>query len=797
MVPKVQKGNAMNRKMLVTVTLALLMVISLIPATQAQETLPFPAEWLSGVSGNLSIRDMIDETKETIEIAGSSFPLKNILFYDECVVNEQADVCLFETNEKAMVLDENSLPDGCSIEVRKEKVRETDAKNGLEVAEEIRIEKSGGKKNTENSMAITADTDKETYYLYLTGKPTKEGSFLFIVWDGTIQLCNIEVLATKPVAASDNTDAVTEEWTDGNLFFEEQTEDQNADNLNDSGVEDTIQQVWVDPNENQDTWSEPDEYSQEWVDSLYSSEPTPIATTPVPAAPTPQTIVSVPTPTPVYTPEPTVAPPVYTPEPTAAPPVYTEQPTFVLPTPEVYIAGSASVSTGEQAVLEARVNNALNPTYQWYTTLGAYTAPLQGQTSSQYYPDTSHAGTWTYFCRVTSNAYGMQTYADSKPVEFKVSDKTVTSINVETMPKKTVYYDGDAVDTTGLRLRVRYSDGSYDYATSGFIASPDKIQYNSSGTAKIAIYYKGFQTAFPVEVHRLEELIRGIGVLTMPNKTSYSIGETLSTAGLSIRVYSYDNRYLDIGEGFECSPTYLSSAGNQVITVSFGGKTCTFTVAVSEARRVYGLSVQSMPANRSYAVGDTINTAGLVLQVQTNRGTETVTSGYTISPRVATTAGTQQITVNYEGMSTSYSIDVKSNIPYATPTPVPYGTVTSSPTYGTVTSSPTYGMVTSTPFPYGTVTPTPNAFAMSTPTPTASPAATRVPTYSTAPTRRNTGVGTLVKVLFGVAVLSLCGLIGYVLYLRKHGMDDEDIPTEPRPSEKMHDFLSGSKRDRK
>ena len=274
----------------------------------------------------------------------------------------------------------------------------------------------------------------------------------------------------------------------------------------------------------------------------------------------------------------------------------------------------------------------------------------------------------------------------------------------------------------------------------------------------------------------MAELIRSIGVLTMPNKSSYTVGEYLNTAGLKIRVYSTDGRYLDVGEGFDCSPTYFSSPGNQTVTVSFMGKTCTFTVAVQQAKRVTGLTIQSLPANRSYTVGDTISTAGLVLQLQTTSGYETVTSGFTISPRVATTAGSQQITVNYEGLSTSYTIDVRSNIPYAapSPTPTPYG----------MTPTPMPFGVTPSPAPFGTVSPSPSGFPM--PSASVSPAPT--PLHTPTPARRNTGVSTAVKVLFAVAVVALGGLIGYVIYLRKTG-DEEDFLDEPKLSEKLRNLF--------
>ena len=158
---------------------------------------------------------------------------------------------------------------------------------------------------------------------------------------------------------------------------------------------------------------------------------------------------------------------------------------------------------------------------------------------------------------------------------------------------------------------------------------------------------------------------------------------------------------------------------------------------------------------------------------------------------MATTAGTQQITVSYEGMSTSYTIDVRSNIPYATPTPTPYyGSTNPSATMPTplpVGTTPAPYGVSPSPVPFGTVSPSPTGFPM----PSASAAPT--PVHTPAPARRNTGVSTAVKVLFVVAVVALGGLIGYVLYLRKTGGDEEDFVDEPRTSEKIRNIFNKKK----
>ena len=786
----------MKKTKWIALALTLLLMLSLSPAALAQE-LPFPAEWFTGFGAGLSLRSMIDENKGHIDLAGSSFQLENLIFFDDAVVDEDSEICLVETTRDAMILDENTLPEGLKAEVRREKVRVPDGRDGVWVAEEIRREKAG-QPAPEEPKLDEADKDRETYYLYLTGKPKQAGEYLFVLWDGTIKLCNVTVLreratpTDRPTTGQPSTimeqtwggpaanpGTVSEEWVDTSVPAEQPGNEQQAGNEQQGNT--GMTESWI------------DNFTGSFEDIYNSIVQTP--STPSQEPTVSQPYFTEPTPTP-YVPTPTPYVPTPTPAPNAAVPT--------LPDPTVTIAGSTSVYTGDRAVLEARVSNAFDVSYQWYVGLGNYWSPIEDGTgnSAQYRPDTSRAGTYAYLCRIISSGYGQQTYADSEPVIFTIADrpaatptptpkvnKTIRSVTVGKLPNKVDYNDGEAVDASGLQLRVLYTDGTYDMITSGFVVTTQTVSYNNTGLADVNVNYRGYQTSYQVKVHSVAELIRGIGVLTMPNKSSYNVGEYLNTAGLTIRVYSTDGRYLDVGEGFTCSPTYFSNPGNQTVTVSFMGKTCTFTVAVQQAKRIVGLSIQSLPANRSYTVGDTINTAGLVLQLQTTSGYETVTSGYTISPRVATTAGSQQITVNYEGMSTSYTIDVRSNIPYATPTPAPtpyYGTTTPNGTmptplpYGT-TPAP-YG-VSPSPAPYGTVSPSPTGFPM----PSASVAPT--PVHTPAPARRNTGVSTAVKVLFVVAVVALGGLIGYVIYLRKTGGDEDEFVDEPKASEKIRNIF--------
>ena len=186
----------MKRKKWIALALTLLMMLSLAPAALASD-LPFPAEWFTGFGTGLNLRDMIDPNKGNIDLAGSSFQLENLIFFDDAVVDEESEICLVETSKDAMILDETALPDGLKAEVRKEKVRVPDGRDGVWVADEIRRERAGQPAPDEPELN-PADKDRETYYLYLTGKPEEAGEYLFVLWDGTIKLCSVTVLNERP-----------------------------------------------------------------------------------------------------------------------------------------------------------------------------------------------------------------------------------------------------------------------------------------------------------------------------------------------------------------------------------------------------------------------------------------------------------------------------------------------------------------------------------------------------------------------------------------------------------------------
>ena len=78
---------------------------------------------------------------------------------------------------------------------------------------------------------------------------------------------------------------------------------------------------------------------------------------------------------------------------------------------------------------------------------------------------------------------------------------------------------------------------------------------------------------------------------------------------------------------------------------------------------VTAIQVKTLPKKTVYTEGDTLNTAGLVVQAVTKRGTSALTSDqYTLSPSLLETVGQQAITVTFGQLTTTFEVTVREDI---------------------------------------------------------------------------------------------------------------------------------------
>ena len=254
---------------------------------------------------------------------------------------------------------------------------------------------------------------------------------------------------------------------------------------------------------------------------------------------------------------------------------------------------------------------------------------------------------------------------------INVKKEEVTSLTIATKPTKTNYYVGDTLNTAGLTLKAAYNNGTTQTITSGFTCTPTAL--TSAGAQTVTVNYGGKTATFAVNVQ--DVTLSGIAIASNPTKTSYFVGDTLDTTGLKLTATYNNGTTQTITSGFTCTPTALSTAGAQTVTVNYGGKTATFTVNVQDVT-LSGIAIASNPSKTSYYVGDTLDTTGLKLTATYNNGTtQTITGGFTCTPTALSTAGAQTVTVNYGGKTATFTVNVELPV-------LPFVTLTFDPTDG-------------------------------------------------------------------------------------------------------------------
>ena len=325
--------------------------------------------------------------------------------------------------------------------------------------------------------------------------------------------------------------------------------------------------------------------------------------------------------------------------------------TVVPETPAVTVGSSVHCYQNDSAHVSVTASvSSGSLTYQWYSNTVnsiAGSAPIPGADQPVYPVSTANVGTTYYYCSVTNTVEGTTRSVTSDFISVTVEAPAVTSISVETLPYKTVYTAGDQLDASGLSIRVNQANGSSNVLTDTSFFGLYPTQLNAAGVQNVEVGYQGLTCIFQVTVQPAEEVIDGIGVLTLPNRLNYTVGDVLDTSGLSLRVYT-NNGYRDVSEDFTCDPMVFDMAGTQTVTVSYGGKTCTFALEIQEQEKPVSLLVSTLPAKREYKAGETLDTTGLVLQLITNRNnSQNLDTGFTCTPTVLESAGRQDITVSY------------------------------------------------------------------------------------------------------------------------------------------------------
>ena len=237
-----------------------------------------------------------------------------------------------------------------------------------------------------------------------------------------------------------------------------------------------------------------------------------------------------------------------------------------------------------------------------------------------------------------------------KTVSFKVlvEARSLSSLEIQMLPTKIVYLEGDDFDPAGMVVIAHYNNGDQeetsDYQIVGYDPTP--------GEKNVSLQNGEVTVSFTVTV--TPRALRSISVTKQPRKLTYLEGETLDTTGLEITAH-YNNGTSQIVSGYALAG-YTSTPGKKTVIVSYQGKIATFEVTVKE-KNLTELLVTKKPSKLVYLEGDEFEPAGMEVTARYNNGTSQIVTNYSFTG-YDPTPGTKTIAVTYGGMTTYFTVEV-------------------------------------------------------------------------------------------------------------------------------------------
>lgn len=222
-----------------------------------------------------------------------------------------------------------------------------------------------------------------------------------------------------------------------------------------------------------------------------------------------------------------------------------------------------------------------------------------------------------------------------------------------------VYYEGTEQEWGAISIAT-----GNDYLTNAAIhyKTPETEDSDTQGIMVDSALYP--QSTHPYTANQNESK-----TFTYPGAESLTITFSTSTVVES----NYDYIYLYDGAGSQRAKYTGTQAAGKAVTIpgdSFTVKLTSDSIihkygysfsSIVAHIPTYSVSVITVPNKTVYALGEALDTNGLLLMLTYSNGsTEVVTSGFTVQGFDSTTAGTKTLTVTYNGQTATFNVYVKS-----------------------------------------------------------------------------------------------------------------------------------------
>lgn len=242
---------------------------------------------------------------------------------------------------------------------------------------------------------------------------------------------------------------------------------------------------------------------------------------------------------------------------------------------------------------------------------------------------------------------------------FKNLPAMEITLSVMNKPETLSYYLGSDLSMSGISLEYVSTQSGKQTITD---QSPDFRFFASSkeaGNVPVVLVNGSAITFLSVEIKN--ETVTSLKVSPLPLKTQYYEGEALDMSGAVVTATLKDGTQASLTEGDYTLSYDFSGIGPTNVTLSFGGKTATFSVTVVEPP-VVKFSVVA-PTKTEYYAGERIAVAGgsLLVDYETKTNVTVPLEESMLSLYDTNTPGTLTVTVNYGGKTGTFTVTVLAN----------------------------------------------------------------------------------------------------------------------------------------
>lgn len=240
---------------------------------------------------------------------------------------------------------------------------------------------------------------------------------------------------------------------------------------------------------------------------------------------------------------------------------------------------------------------------------------------------------------------------------------TLKQIQISSTNHKTIYFVGEEIDTTNLKINAIYSNGTNtnidvkkDIITGFDSSTPTELQ-------TLTITYLNKTTSYNISIIvQPSKLIDNIALISTNHKIQYFVGDNLDTSNLLIKITYQDSSTKDIAVTADMISGFNSTTEteSQILTIIYLEKTTTFEISIKNTSLIK-LEIESTNHKTNYYVNEELDLDNLRIIGTYDNGKQTVS---TVSSKMVTGFDSssintsQTLTITYKGATVTYTISI-------------------------------------------------------------------------------------------------------------------------------------------